>query len=119
MRYYGIALADLYRGLHTPRFISVLADHLPPDSSLGRRLGGRASLTINEQILRDIRHGQAMQMHQAAGKKGKSPPKPPEDPPTYEKRKADQIALERKAERHRQKMRRFMKQYEERGNPNP
>ena len=90
------------------RLISVLAEHLPPESATGRRLGGRAALTLDEQILRDIRHGQALQMHQAAGKKGKSPPKAPEDPPTYEKRKADQLKINANIARYQAKRERFM-----------
>lgn len=89
-RFAGLDLADLYRGIITPRKVAVILEHLPPDSAVRRRVGGDGSLTVQEHALRQLFHLGELQLYQGGGGKGKKP-KPPASPPTYEhQRKIDE-----------------------------
>lgn len=96
-RFYGLDLADLWRGTLGARKAGVLAMHLPPDSAVMRREGGAGSRTVAEKALEAIIHGQQAQMAQQAGEK---PPSPPADPPTYRERQEKAARLEARQNRY-------------------
>lgn len=91
-RFYGIDLADLYRGWLGARKAAVLAVHLPAESAVMRREGGSAALTGVEQILMGTNHRLEMLMYQNGGGKGKKP-EPPKPPETHMERKNKQQRL--------------------------
>lgn len=98
-RFYGMDLADLWRGTLGARKISVLLEHLPEESAVRRAEGGAGSLTMVERFLRELRHIGELQLYQGGGGKGQKP-KPPKDPPTYQARLKDAQKLAARQHRY-------------------
>lgn len=72
-RYYGIDLADLYRGAITPRRLAVLVINFPRGANTWQMLGGPGAITGEVEALWGVHLLQEAQMYQAGGNKGPEP----------------------------------------------
>lgn len=72
-RFYQVDLADLYRGLITPRKVAVLATNLPRASAVGRSMGGPDAISDEVESLWLLEHTTASIAHAKGGSKGKAP----------------------------------------------
>jgi hypothetical protein len=105
-RYYGIDLADMYRGRLTPRKVAVLVQYLPRGAVLWQLVGGPGAITAEEEALWGVHYLQQARMYQAGGNKG-AEPKPRDYPTGVEEQKSavDRIESNARAWREQQKNR--------------
>jgi hypothetical protein len=101
-RVYQVDLADMYRGLITPRKISVLTAYLPRGSCVWEMVGGQQAITAEVEAAWMIEHALVAIAHAQAGGKGKAP-EPREYPPGILEQQAKAEYTESRAEAFRRK----------------
>lgn len=102
MRLYRIPLsaslwAEYGIDLEAPPFgawrLAGFMEVLPPGCAFWRAVGGPRALSTTEQALRTVEFRLREVMHQAAGKKGGSPPEPQEPPPYAHEAVSEQVQI--------------------------
>jgi hypothetical protein len=87
MTYPGVRLVDMYRGVYTPREISVYVKYLPRGCPLWEAIGGRDAITSEVEELWVVQHLLVNRLHQAGGGQG-TPPKAREYPKGWQEQQA-------------------------------
>jgi hypothetical protein len=72
-REYRVDLADMYRGLLTPRKVAVLVLNLPRGSQTWRAVGGGGAITAEVEAAWMVEHTLMMIAYGQGGSKGKAP----------------------------------------------
>lgn len=71
--YNGMDLADYYRGLITPRKLSVCLMYMPRGANIWQCIGGAQAITTEAESIWLLEHTMMMIQHAKAGGKGKKP----------------------------------------------